>query len=1062
MKKKLTLLGIVWATGWLALLLTAAAVQAQTPQLTPTFESIGIDLPLAGVNSKSVCHVKFREAGGTWRDGLDLYADDEKGGKTGFRGSVVLLKPDTEYELELRYALNGSSFTTKKASMRTWSEKFKVAETIRVRNRKELADKLKSGSASRGYVVFDGGGATMEGSSEKNNNNVIDIKEKQYVILRNMKFTKSDQNGIDISNSHHIVVENCEVYEWGRKGANYCDKKWGKFITGYILAGVSVVTSSQVVVQNTIVRDPACNSCNWEDIPKSVSKSHPNGPRGISVRGVTHSVFRYNKVYSKSTDHYFADVFHGEGYSKNEDGKVFYGTKSDVDVYGNEFANGWDDGIEIEGLNENIRIWNNVVHNVFHGVASDMNDRQYYGPAYLWRNVFTDLSRTPDNSSNGRAFKLENSVGKGGIYLFNNTVSGFGGKHKAPSGTIVNGEQYNVTALNNIFEITKGNLSYGGALKSGLINYNAYSHGQISHPQGKNWNKNSQFDVKYIYQQDGPWNYYVQGKGQGAGTPIPNFVEVSAGKKIDLGASQAGVWKICVGPTADRNCSGGTVPPPPPVVTDSLLAYRATITSASADFPDKGYWANVPAYRFTDPKGQSDNEIEIKAIWDEKYLAVGVYVTDAVLLGPVDAIQPWKNDAIDLLFDPQNTRSDTWSTAQGHRQVIINVSGRQYYDPASFEVEMQNGSGFVDHYFYEVRIPWASLGGIIPSEGVEIGFDVANHDRDSPDKKTQFSYTKRTTDFKIPSQFAKLILNKKPSVPILTPVATSPIKLDGKLDELAWGANALENDEPKYEFTNPANALIKAKTVWTADSLFVAIKVQDNELVATSPDQPWRNDGIELLFDVAHSKASKWSTALGHRQFVVDIKGNTYADPGNTAFAWGKTVKSERPLATYIIEVGIPWTSLGLKEAPRSGLTLGFDIANNDQDDIQGTTRSITFTGRTTSFKTPSAFAELTLAGGTNARLSTPGKSLIAPVEVAGRQLIVYPNPSPEGGSAQLTLSGFGPKALMQIVNTKGQVVYQGLLTDSSVQLSQRFPRGLYVVRVSDAQGTLTEKLLIE
>ena len=44
----------------------------------------------------------------------------------------------------------------------------------------------------------------------------------------------------------------------------------------------------------------------------------------------------------------------------------------------------------------------------------------------------------------------------------------------------------------------------------------------------------------------------------------------------------------------------------------------------------------------------------------------------------------------------------------------------------------------------------------------------------------------------------------------------------------------------------------------------------------------------------------------------------------------------------------------------------------------------------------------------------------------------------------------------------KGKVVYRGMHSEPGIELAQRFPRGLYIVRVSDAEGTLTEKLLVE
>ena len=98
--------------------------------------------------------------------------------------------------------------------------------------------------------------------------------------------------------------------------------------------------------------------------------------------------------------------------------------------------------------------------------------------------------------------------------------------------------------------------------------------------------------------------------------------------------------------------------------------------------------------------------------------------------------------------------------------------------------------------------------------------------------------------------------------------------------------------------------------------------------------------------------------------------------------------------------------------------------------------------------------------GQENARTGLAEKSPVAALE-ATRQLVIYPNPSAEG-HAHLHLFGFGEQAQVQVMDMKGNVVYRGTHNESQVELAQRFSRGLYIVRVSDAQGTLTKKLLVE
>lgn len=850
----------------LILMLSTRQAQAQDIRLTPTFESIGIELPI-NVDENSTCNMRFREAGGEWREGLPLFTDHETN-REGFRGSVVLLEPDTEYEIELSYTINGSSLT-KTATTRTWSEAFPEAEVIPISSRQELKDKLKSGSASKGYVVFDGGTnkTVIDGGD---NNNALDISNKEYIIIKNMEFKGSRRSAIRIYKSNHIVVQDCDINNWGEAG-NFC----GKAITlngttyksdGEKHAGVEVEGSSQIVVQYNTIHDPTGNSCNWESIPKKYLKegeeSHPSGPRGIAVRQkVKHSVFRYNRAYSTSQDHYFADVFNAEE----------RGATSDIDVYGNEFSNAWDDGIEIEDENRNIRVWNNVVHSVYHGLASDRNGKKYYGPVYIWRNIFTNLQRTPSNQS-GRAFKLENREGKGAIYLFNNTISGLR-NYREPTGGISNNNQYNVTALNNIFDLSSGGLAYNDEMKPGgsdlpRLNYNAYSHDRTDHMIRNGWEKDSEFNVKFSYNHSGKdddWNYYAQNEAaNGTGIRIPNFIEAPAGVAVDLGAAQDGVWSMCAGPEAD--CTNDTNNPPPkpepepePPGEPVEVTY-AVVPAERAPSLSQSYWAAVPGHTFADPTGRSDNRVEFKAIWNEDYLIIGVSVDDRLPLMADPQNDPWRNDAVQLFFDPDNTGGQDWNHHQlGHRQLVQDVGGKRYSYPQGFgDQSRPYGKTTTFGYLLEVRIPWSALGEDVDAvPGLQLGFDVANDDLDeSADGPTkyQFTYTGRVKEFRVPARFATL--------------------------------------------------------------------------------------------------------KLGEKEGAGSLSARVFSGAG-------------------------------------------------------------------------------------------------------ARQLAVYPNPTSEG-SVQLKLSGFTGETQVQVTDTQGQVVYRRVHTKRRIELAQSLPPGLYVVRVSDTQGTLTEKLLVE
>src|SRR4051794_1542609 len=105
----------------------APAIGAE-PRAVATFESIGVYWTPPGDPGPAGCAIKFRKAGeGAWRDGLPLWYDARN---AECRGSLVQLEPGTKYEIQLA----GAQLTAQ-----TWSERFPIARTVRVKEMKSLA-----------------------------------------------------------------------------------------------------------------------------------------------------------------------------------------------------------------------------------------------------------------------------------------------------------------------------------------------------------------------------------------------------------------------------------------------------------------------------------------------------------------------------------------------------------------------------------------------------------------------------------------------------------------------------------------------------------------------------------------------------------------------------------------------------------------------------------------------------------------------------------------------------------------------------------------------------------
>src|SRR5213075_1727894 len=128
-----------------------------------------------------------------------------------------------------------------------------------------------------------------------------------------------------------------------------------------------------VVVQRNKIHDPRYGANSWD-------WGHPAGPQGITFSYCGgNNVFRYNEIYS-TNGNFFNDPIGGEdNYTKT--GFPNY----DSDIYGNAISQGYDDGIEAEGGNRNVRIWGNYLDQTGTGVASTVDS---VGPLYIFRNIY--------------------------------------------------------------------------------------------------------------------------------------------------------------------------------------------------------------------------------------------------------------------------------------------------------------------------------------------------------------------------------------------------------------------------------------------------------------------------------------------------------------------------------------------------------------------------------------------------------------------------------------------------------------------------------------------------
>jgi hypothetical protein len=407
-----------------AFALDAEAVSGgRSPYAVPTFECIGVYYETDEVGA---CAIRYRAAGQSdWRDGLDLVYDPRDGE---YRGSLVGLQPDTAYEIEL--ACGGR---TAALSARTRSDTFPIGKTTYLDNgmTPEALHITESGRPGGYHLVTprDGAKTTVNVRNTEDYTAVIDA---DYVILRGVEFENAAIHGILIKEDRHdIVIEDCHVTFWGRIGG---PRTFGN-VGGSDSAVYAETGAGNLTIQRNLLNDPRGASNDWET-------GHPSGPQAISlINSSGGNVIRYNEIKS-SEDHGYNDAIGGSSNFSWEGSP-----NRDSDIYGNIIRNVWDDAIESEGANMNVRIWENYIDQTFQFIATAATSK---GPVYIYRNVFARSRRTHRNPIGGSMFKTgERNEFKGGRrYVFHNTALQPQGALDAFGGRSVP----NLVTRNNVFD----------------------------------------------------------------------------------------------------------------------------------------------------------------------------------------------------------------------------------------------------------------------------------------------------------------------------------------------------------------------------------------------------------------------------------------------------------------------------------------------------------------------------------------------------------------------------------------------------------------------------------
>jgi hypothetical protein len=305
-------------------------------------------------------------------------------------------------------------------------------------------------------------------------------------------------------------------------------------------------------------------------------------------------VIRHNEMYS-ANGNYFNDVIGGE------DNFTTTGfPNKDTDIYGNRLSHAWDDGIEAEGGNRNVRIWGNYIDSTAIGIATTATA---VGPAYIWRNVYNRSkfyqSKAPDQDDRQPFFKSGSSseLGNGRRFVFHNTMlqaSDGSSKYGLGGGSGIGGTGAsqlinNTVSMNNIYHLWKPNSAFYQVGRDNVFQADMYSgksgaaivngiNATPTYAAGNGWK--SEAGGQYALAAGTP--------GYDQGVRIPNFNDHFVGGAPDVGAAEANAPAMkfglaaagVVSPTTTPSTGHTTVPPVPPVATPTAPRGSAAISSA--------------------------------------------------------------------------------------------------------------------------------------------------------------------------------------------------------------------------------------------------------------------------------------------------------------------------------------------------------------------------------------------------------------------------------------------------------------------------------------------------
>ncbi|OCT12186.1 hypothetical protein A8709_30540 [Paenibacillus pectinilyticus] len=176
------------------------------------------------------------------------------------------------------------------------------------------------------------------------------------------------------------------------------------------------------------------------------------------------------------------------------------------------------------------------------------------------------------------------------------------------------------------------------------------------------------------------------------------------------------------------------------------------------------------------------------------------------------------------------------------------------------------------------------------------------------------------------------------------------IVVDGSLGETAWSIT----NQANKNVVGTSNNSAQFGVLWDETYLYVGVTILDSDLYNNSPE-PYSDDSVEIYIDGNHNQGATYDSF--DRQFIKGWNDTSLFEArsltNGVQHAWAAVPNG------YSVEMAISWSSLGL--TPSAGMMIGFDIANNDEDDGNGRLSQTVWAGTSNNWSSTLSFGELKL-----------------------------------------------------------------------------------------------------